>query len=103
MWRLILALFLSTLGGTVVVHYLKNFLFKGKTKLRPDGDGLIERCLITYLLVANQTFIFLIPVIVILKILFRIFSIGIFENLSQRTEPGLVWQKVRLKGELAFD
>lgn len=100
MW---LALIISTFGGTLVIHFLKNFLLGEKKRLTLDLDGLLERLLITYILIESQGLLFLIPIVILLKTIFRLSLIGFFEGLSKTTEPGGVWYKVKLKGELAFD
>jgi hypothetical protein len=103
MLRLALLLILSSLGGTFVVHYLKNFLLKEKIKLHLDWDGLLERLCITYIILAAPGFWLLVPLIVIIKILFRLGLLGFVPGISQSNEPGTASQKVLLKAELAFD
>jgi hypothetical protein len=100
---LALALFLSTLGGTLVLHYLKNFLLKEKTKFYLDWDGLLERLSITYIIISVPDLWLFIPLIIALKILFRLALLGFMPGISQTREPGTSAQKVLLKAELAFD
>ncbi len=92
----------SALGGSFVLHYLKNFLLKEKMPFSWDWDGLIERAVITYLLVASR-WLYLIPAVVAVKIVLRLILIGFFANLARVNEPGAVYQKVTLKAELALD
>ena len=47
MLRLILAILFAALGGTLLLHYLKNFCLKEKVKLHLDWDGVLERIFIT--------------------------------------------------------
>lgn len=103
MLRLALVLILSSIGGTFVIHYLKNFLLKEKIKLHLDWDGLLERLCITYIILAAPGFWMLIPIIVLIKILFRLALLGIIPGISQSSEPGTASQKVLLKAELACD
>lgn len=98
MWQAVV----SALGGSFILHYLKNFVLKEKTPFSWDWDGLLERAIITYLWVTSQ-WLYLIPAVIILKIIYRLTLIGFFENLSKINEPGTVSQKVTLKAELAFD
>jgi len=98
MWQALV----SALGGAFFLHYLKNFLLKENRKFRWEWDGIVERGLITYFLVTNRWLV-LIPVIILIKIFFRLSFIGFFNNLAKIGEPGTVPQKVILKSELAFD
>lgn len=102
MWQLWGTLAVSALGGTFLLHYLKAFLLREKRTFAWDWDGIIERGIITYAIIADR-WLYLIPVVILIKIIFRLALIGFFENLTKITEPGTVSQKVRLKAELAFD
>lgn len=102
MWQFLGTLAISAFGGTLVIHYLKNFLLTEKAALAWDWDGLIERTIITLLIVIDR-WLFLIPVIIIVKVVFRLVMIGFFAGLFKTDEPGIVSQKVRLKAELALD
>lgn len=99
----ILALFISTLGGTFILHYLKNFILKEKVKFRLDWDGLLERLCITYIIIAASNFWMFIPLIIALKSIFRLTLLGFIPGLLRSNEPGISSQKVLLKAELAFD
>jgi len=103
MTRLALILILSTLGGTFILHYLKNFLLKERRKFRLDWDGIIERLCITYIIIAAPAYWLIIPLIILIKAIFRLFLLGFIPGIAQTTEPGAASQKVLLKAELAFD
>ena len=103
MARLTLILLLSALGGTIVLHYLKNFLLKERRKFRLDWDGLLERSCITYIILSLPHLWMLIPLIIIIKALFRLILLGFIPTIYQSTEPGAASQKVLFKAELAFD
>lgn len=103
MWQLWGTLAISALGGSFFLHYLKNFTLKEKMPFSWDWDGLIERTLITYLIIFARGLLFLIPVVIAVKIILRLILIGFFANLAKVNEPGTVYQKVTLKAELAFD
>lgn len=102
MWQFLGTLAISALGGTFLLHFLKNFILVEKAPLSWDWDGIIERALITYLIATNR-WLFLIPVIILVKVIFRFALIGIFENLAKINAPGISYQKVKVKAELAFD
>ncbi len=103
MVRLTLILLFSTLGGTIILHFLKNFLLKERRKFHLDWDGLLERLCITYIILAAFHFWMFIPLIILIKALFRLSLLGFFPGISQSTEPGTASQKVLLKAELTFD
>ena len=103
MTRLVLTLILSTIGGNFVIHYLKNFLLREKRKFRPDLDGWLERLCLTYIIIEAPRYIILIPAVIALKVIYRLLQIGFFTGGSKTREPGAAFQKVLLKGELAFD
>ena len=100
---LVLILLLSTLGGTFILHYLKNFLLKEKRKFHLDWDGILERLCITYIILAASNFWIFIPLIVLTKAVFRFLVLGFFSKIPQISEPGAASQKVLLKAELAYD
>jgi len=99
MMVLILALLLSGLAGSFVIHYLKNFLLREKTSFRPDWDGIAERVFITYFIAASLLPWALIPLTIILKICYRIFRLSTSPDINQ----GNAFQKVLLKSELSLD
>ena len=104
MLRVITTLLLSTLGGTYLLHYLKNFFLEEKINLHWDGEGLIERLLITYIIIMSvPSTLFLIPLIILLKLLWRLWLLGKSAGAISRSEPGIAAQKVLYKAELAFD
>jgi hypothetical protein len=103
MGRLALILLLSSLGGTIILHSLKDFFLEEKIKFRPDWDGLLERVVITCIIVAFPARWLIIPVVIALKSLFRLFLLGYLPGIGRTTEPGAAAQKVLLKSELAFD
>jgi hypothetical protein len=93
--RLLLALVLSSLGGTILLYYLKNFFLEEKAKFAWGWAGFLERLLITYILLAFGQFWPLIPIIILIKVIYRLTGF--------RLVNGLVSQNVLAKGELAFD
>ena len=50
-----------------------------------------------------QNFWPLIPIIIILKLGYRLFQLGSKLTISTSDEPGNAWQKVLFKAELSFD
>jgi len=89
---------LAALSGTLLIHYLKNFFLAEKTKFSPDWDGWLERGAVTFCVIQGW-WLLIIP-IVILKAVYRLLFIDRIEGTN---EPGAVSQKVKFKGELAFD
>ena len=103
MLRLILALIFSTLGGTLLLHRLKNFSLKEKLKPRLNWDALIERLIITAIIIQAPNLWPLILLTILAKVLYRIFLLGFIPGILKSQEPGTAAQKVLLKAELAFD
>ncbi len=103
MLRLILAILFAALGGTLLLHYLKNFCLKEKVKLHLDWDGVLERFFITGIALKAPDMWPIILLIITIRVLYRIFFLDFCPALFQRPEPGIAAQKVRLKAELAFD
>ncbi len=102
MSRLLLALVLSSLGGTFLLHYLKNFFLEEKVKFAWDWDGWLERLSLTWVLIQAPGYWPVIPAIILLKVFYRLTLIGSHFKIGRVTE-GLSPQKVLFKGELAFD
>jgi hypothetical protein len=100
---LTLALLLSSLGGTIILHYLKNYFLREKLRLRWDWDGLVERALISALIIRLPQYLWLVPLIILIKVFIRLFWLQKSANLLAQAEPGIVSQKVLYKSELAFD
>lgn len=98
-----LALLISTFGGTILLHYLKNFLLKERLKFHLDWDGLLERLCITYIILYSLNLWFFIPLIILAKLSLRIYLLKSISGITQSEEPGIVAQKVLYKSELAFD
>lgn len=98
-----LALLISTFGGTILLHYLKNFLLKEKLKFHLDWDGLLERLCITYIILNAINLWFFIPLIILAKLLLRLYLLKSVAGITQSEEPGIAAQKVLYKSELAFD
>ena len=96
-------LILATFGGTLAIHFLKNFLLKEKRRLSLDWDGLLERLAICYIIIAAKDLWIFIPIIIVLKIIIRLLALGFIPGLLRTREPGSVSQKVLIKAELAFD
>ena len=103
MWQLLGTLAISAFGGTFLLHYLKNFILQETYSFSWDWDGLVERTLITFIIIATHHVLYLIPFIIIAKIIFRLSLIGYLGSLIKISEPGVASQKVRLKADLAFD
>jgi hypothetical protein len=103
MWELAGTLCIAAFGGTLLIHYLRNFLLTEKLPLAWDWDGLIERAAIAYLIIAKPDWWYLIPGAILLKLMFRLAGLALTGSISKRPEPGAVYQKVTLKSELALE
>lgn len=103
MYRLAMILLFSSFGGAALLHFLKNFLLQERAKFRLDWDGVLERLLISYIILAAPALAALIPLAILAKALFRLFLIGLIPGIAQSSEPGSASQKVLLKAELAYD
>jgi hypothetical protein len=101
--RLFFILLLSSLGGTIILHYLKNFLLKEKIRFYFDWDGILERLCLTYIIIAALDFWILIPLVVLLKSALRIYLLKSISGITRTDEPGIASQKVLYKAELAYD
>jgi hypothetical protein len=101
--RLFFILLFASIGGTFILHYLKNFLLKEKIKFYFDWDGILERLCIAYIILETPQFWLLIPLIILVKLLMRIYLLKSIAGLTQTSEPGIASQKVLYKAELAFD
>lgn len=87
---------ISALGGAFFIHYLKNFLLAEKIKFAWDWDGVIERSVVTFVLISSNKLFFLIPTVIALKIIFRLATLNWCASRA-------VAQQVQLKAELAFE
>ncbi|MBN2058083.1 MAG: hypothetical protein JW782_04760 [Candidatus Saganbacteria bacterium] len=103
MIRLTLALAMSVVGVSLLLHFLKNFFLKEKLRFSFDWDGMLERLCLTYIIMYRGDLWLLAPVIILLKVLFRISHLGFSPALAANDEPGNVFQKVLFKAELAID
>ena len=103
MLRLILVALVTTLGGNLLLHFLRNFSLQEKRKIHLEADALVERLLITLIIINYKELWFLILAIIIVKIVYRFYRLGLISQLFQNQEPGTAFQKVILKTELAFD
>lgn len=103
MGSLFLILLFSTFGGSLLLQFLRGFLLKEPFRFRLDWDGLLERLCLTYIILAAPQFWLFIPIIILIKTVSHLYSIGYLKNIAESREPGAVSQKVLFKSELAFD
>ena len=94
MWQFWGTLAIAAFGGSFLIYYLTNFLLAEKAKFVFDWDGVAERAAIAYL-VMTPGLIFLVPVVILIKVVVRLFTLGYLPNIAA--------QKVRLKAELALE
>jgi hypothetical protein len=103
MWELAGTLCVAAFGGTLLIHYLRNFFLAEKLPLAWDWDGLLERAVIAYLMIAAPEWRYFIPVVVLIKTIVRLAGLALTANISKVKEPGAVYQKVTIKAELAME
>jgi hypothetical protein len=103
MWELAGTLCVAAFGGTMLIHYLRDLLLTEKLPLAWDWDGLLERAAIAYLLIALPSYWYLVPAVILAKLLVRLIGLAVSGNISKVNEPGAAYQKVTLKAELAFE
>jgi len=98
MW---MRLLLATLGASILLSLLKNFLDL-KRGWGLDWDGLIERALIVAVFaVGSWTYLFL-PSVILARILIYLAWHKHLEIL-RINEPGALYQRIRFKSELVVD
>jgi len=103
MWELAGTLCIAAFGGTLLLHYLRNFLLAEKLPLAWDWDGLLERAAIAYIVIALPNWWYFIPCVILLKLLVRLAGLARAGGIGKVREPGAVFQQVTLKAEFAFD
>ena len=103
MTRLLIALLLATFGGSLIIHRLKNFILEERSHFQFEWDSLLERLCLTYIMINALHYWPLIPVIIVLKLIYRLLQLGSKLPISTSDEPGNVFQKVLFKSELSFD
>lgn len=101
--RLFLILLLSSLGGSLILHFIKNFFLEEKIKFHLDWAGIIERLCITYIIIAAPSFWPLIVAIIAAHVLWCLTRLGKIPSLLQRSEAGTISQKILIKSEFSFD
>ena len=103
MWELAGTLCIAAFGGTLLIHYLRNFFLAEKLPLAWDWDGLLERAAVVYILTSVPARWYLIPGVILLKLMLRLAGLALTGSISKRPEPGMISQKVTLKAELAWE
>ncbi|MFA5113113.1 MAG: hypothetical protein WC529_02320 [Candidatus Margulisiibacteriota bacterium] len=103
MWQQAGTLSIAAFGGSLLIHYLKNFLLGEKLPLAWDWDGVLERGAIAYFVGALPHWPILVAGVILLKTIYRLAGLAIAGGISKRNEPGAIYQKVTLKAELGLD
>jgi len=98
MWQSLGTLAISSVGGALFLHYLKNFLLEEKTPFAWDWDGLVERPIITLFIILGGYWLYYIPSVVLLKLVGRLLILRLPKILGKIDS-----QKARLRSEFAFD
>jgi hypothetical protein len=103
MWLSLGTLAIAAFGGAFLLHYLKNFLLKEKLKFSWDWDGVLERGLIAGLIVFFPAWLYLLPLVIIVKVAGRLLRLALSAGLAKVDEPAIAYQKVSMKADLALD
>jgi len=101
--KILIAALIAVFGGDIIIFYLKRLLVDPKEAFTIDLSGIIERLALIFIIAAGSFFLFLIPVIVMIRALFLMGEgrMRAFSNIINRNEPAVQFQKVRIKSELA--
>jgi len=98
MW---LRLILATLGVSIFLSLLKNFLALEKG-WRLDGDGICERALIVLIFWQGGVVFILLPIVILFRIFFYL-NLHRHLDIIKINEPGALFQKIKIKSELLVD
>jgi hypothetical protein len=101
--KILIAALIAVFGGDIIIFYLKKLLVDPKAAFTIDISGIIERIALILIIAAGGFYVFLIPVIVMIRALFLMGEgrMKAFSDIIKREEPAVQFQKVRIKSELA--
>ena len=101
--KILIAALLAVFGGDIIIFYLKKLLVDPKAAFIIDISGIIERIALILIITAGSFYVFLIPVIVMIRALFLVGEgrMKMFSDIIKREEPAVQFQKIRLKSDLA--
>jgi uncharacterized membrane protein (UPF0182 family) len=101
--KILIAALIAVFGGDIVIFYLKKLLVDPKAVFTIDLSGIIERTVLILIIAAGSFYVFLIPVIVMIRALFLVGEgrMKVFSDIINREEPAVQFQKVRIKSDLA--
>jgi hypothetical protein len=101
--KIFIAALIAAFGGEVAIFYLKKLLVNPKVIFAADISGIVERAALVFVIVMGGYFIFLMPLIVLIRAFFLSGEGQMkgFSDIIKREEPAIQFQKIRLKSELA--
>jgi hypothetical protein len=101
--KILIAAILAIFGGDIIIFYLKKLLVDPKVSFTIDISGIIERTALILVITAGGFYVFLAPVIVLVRAVFLAGEgrMRTFSDIIKREEPAVQFQKIRLKSELA--
>jgi len=101
--KILIAALLAVFGGDIIIFYLKKLLVDPKAAFTIDISGIVERTALILIIAAGSFYVFLIPVIVMIRALFLVGEgrMKMFSDIIKREEPAVQFQKIRLKSDLA--
>ena len=101
--KILIAALIAVFGGDIIIFYLKKLLVDPKAAFTIDISGIVERTALILIIAAGSFYVFLIPVIVMIRALFLVGEgrMKMFSDIIKREEPAVQFQKIRLKSDLA--
>jgi len=102
----LIGLIISTYGSSFILYYIKTTFVDRKILYRRDWDGMLERGVITLLMLGGWKFILIIPVIVAVRIFYYLSFASHpkeWSDIIKRIEPPFEYQKIKLKSYLSID
>jgi hypothetical protein len=98
-----LAALVSAVVGSMLLFAIKKNLVDPGAKYAVDYIGVIERAAITVVVPAGGLYLLIIPVVIFAKAILKIFGLFGSSSIFSREEPAIVYQKVRMKSNLAVE
>jgi hypothetical protein len=102
--KILIAALLVSLGGEIIIYYLKKLLIDPNARFSFDLSGMMERIALLLVIAIGGYYFVLAPFIVLARAVF-VLSEGRmkgFADIINREEPAVEFQKIRLKSDLAI-
>ena len=99
----ILGLLISAPLGSFILYFAKKQYVDESIKPQLDAEGILERSAITILVILGSYSLILIPMVILMKAAYYLIKLKALRSIFIREEPGMISQKVKIKGALAID